>query len=84
MKRLDPDTGQVKRLWVADSACGMGLARRMMAAIESTALDMGLRSLKLETNRVLGEAVALYRATGWTEIGPFTGLPADTWLGKVL
>jgi len=84
LKPLDREAAEVKRLWVADSARGQGLARRMMSAIEAEARGMGLQSLKLETNHVLGEAFALYRATGWVEVAPFTGLPADTWLGKAL
>lgn len=84
LKRLDATTGEVKRLWVADVARGQGLSRRMMQVIEAEARTMGLRSLKLETNHVLAEALALYRATGWTDTDPFTDLPADTWLAKVL
>ena len=84
LKRLDATTGEVKRLWVAASARGQGLARRLMHAIEAEARAMNLRTLKLETNRVLTEAVALYRSTGWADTAPFTDIPADTWLAKAL
>ncbi len=84
LRPLDGDVAEVKRLWVHDSARGQGLARRLMAAIEDEARDMGLGALKLDTNSALSEAIALYRVTGWTDIAPYTGAPADTWLGKSL
>ena len=84
LKRLAGTTGEVKRLWVAAAARGQGLARRLMVSIEADARAMGLRSLKLETNHVLTEAVALYRDMGWADTPAFTAIPADTWLAKVL
>lgn len=84
LRRLDATAGEVKRLWVADAARGQGLARRLMQVIEGEARVIGLRTLKLETNHVLTEALALYRSTGWVDCPAFTGLPADTWLAKAL
>ncbi|MBN8631657.1 MAG: MarR family transcriptional regulator [Rhodobacterales bacterium] len=75
---------EVKRLWIHDSARGQGLARRLMTAIEDEARAMGLRTLKLDTNSALTEALALYRATGWTATPPYTDTPADVWLEKPL
>lgn len=84
LRPLDATTAEVKRLWVDASARGQGLARRLMAAIEDEARAMGHHALKLDTNSALTEATALYRASGWTEIAPYTGAPADIWLGKRL
>ncbi|MFN3280572.1 MAG: GNAT family N-acetyltransferase [Tabrizicola sp.] len=84
LRPLDATTAEVKRLWVHASARGQGLSRRLMAAIEEEARAMGLTALKLDTNSALAEAIALYRKTGWTDIAPYTGAPADTWLGKAL
>lgn len=84
LRTLDATTGEVKRLWVHDSARGQGLARRLMARIEDEARAMGQRRLKLDTNSALSEAIALYRNTGWTDIAPYTGVPADIWMGKAL
>lgn len=84
LRPIDATTAEVKRLWVHACARGQGLARRLMAAIEDEARAMGMTALKLDTNSALDEAIALYRRTGWTDIAPYTGAPADTWLGKAL
>ncbi|MCU0829548.1 MAG: bifunctional helix-turn-helix transcriptional regulator/GNAT family N-acetyltransferase [Tabrizicola sp.] len=84
LRPLDATIAEVKRLWVHDSARGQGLARRMMHAIEDEARAMGFRSLRLDTNTALTEAVALYRSTGWHDIAPYTGAPANVWLEKPL
>jgi DNA-binding MarR family transcriptional regulator/predicted GNAT family acetyltransferase len=84
LRPLDPETAEVKRLWVADHARGQGLARRLMQSIEGMARDMGLTTLKLDTNSALTDALALYHATGWRETPPYTGAPADIWLAKAL
>jgi DNA-binding MarR family transcriptional regulator/predicted GNAT family acetyltransferase len=84
LRPLDGDTAEVKRLWVHASARGQGLARRLMSAIEDEARAMGSTMLKLDTNSALAEAITLYRRTGWADIPPYTGAPADTWMGKRL
>lgn len=84
LRRLDAETGEVKRLWVAPDARGQGLARQLMRAIESRARDLGYRRLKLDTNGVLTEAIALYRAEGWLETTPYTGFPSTHWFAKTL
>lgn len=84
LRPLEATVAEVKRLWVHASARGQGLARRLMAAIEDEARDMGLTALKLDTNSALTEAIALYRATGWRDCAPYTGTPADTWMEKLL
>lgn len=84
LKRIDPATGEVKRLWVAEAARGKGLARAMMAAIEAEARTLGFTRLRLDTNENLPEAIALYRRLGWTECAPFTPFPATHWFTRTL
>lgn len=66
---------EVKRLWVAPSARGLGLARRLMAAAEQAARDLGIATLRLDTQSALPEAAALYRNSGWREIERFNDDP---------
>jgi DNA-binding MarR family transcriptional regulator/N-acetylglutamate synthase-like GNAT family acetyltransferase len=75
LKGQGGDTAEVKRLWVAASARGLGLAKRLMAATEAAARELEIRVLRLDTNRALPEAIALYRNSGWTEIERFNDDP---------
>lgn len=84
LRPLGGSMAEVKRLWVDATARGQGLSRRLMSSIEAEARAMGYRRLRLDTNSSLTEAIALYRATGWTDIPPYTTPPADVWLEKPL
>ncbi|MBE1493671.1 DNA-binding MarR family transcriptional regulator [Amycolatopsis lexingtonensis] len=76
---------EVKRMWVAPSARGLGLGRRLLAELEAHAAARGVRTLRLETNRVLAEAIGLYRAAGYREVAPFNDERyADHWFEKHL
>lgn len=70
-KRVDRATGEIKRVWTAPSARGLGVARRMLRALEAAAREAGLKTLRLDTNRALTEAHALYRSEGYLEIARF-------------
>ncbi|GGE50014.1 bifunctional helix-turn-helix transcriptional regulator/GNAT family N-acetyltransferase [Actibacterium pelagium] len=73
--RSNDGFGEIKRLWVSPSARGLGLARRLMDAAEDEARALGYTLLRLDTNSVLPEAIALYRKTGWTEIDRYNDDP---------
>jgi DNA-binding MarR family transcriptional regulator len=75
----------IKRMWVAESARGLGLGRRLLAALEEIAVRGGASAARLETNRTLVEAIALYRSAGYVEVAPFNDEPfADHWFEKKL
>ena len=75
LKGNGSDTAEVKRLWVAPAARGLGLARRLMGTVEDIARDLGIAILRLDTNSALPEAGRLYRGTGWSEIARFNDDP---------
>jgi GNAT superfamily N-acetyltransferase len=76
---------EVKRMWIAPAARGLGLARRMMTSAEDAARGLGIRTLRLDTNSTLVEAVGLYRAMGWVEIERFNDDPyPDLFFEKTL
>jgi GNAT superfamily N-acetyltransferase/DNA-binding PadR family transcriptional regulator len=78
-------TGEVKRMWTAPTARGLGIARRVLRRLEMLAHEAGLSRLRLETNRTLTEAQALYRAEGYQEVKPFNTEPyAHHWFEKRL
>ena len=66
---------EIKRLWIDPAARGLGLAKRLMQAAEVAARDLGIRTLRLDTNSALPEALTLYRRSGWVEIDRFNDDP---------
>lgn len=85
LKLPDGAPAEIKRLWVADDARGLGLGRRLLADLESRAAAAGHRVVRLDTNRTLTEAIALYRSTGYREIPAFNDEPhAHHWFEKDL
>ena len=77
------EIAEIKRLWVAPSARGLGLAHRLMAGAESVARELSIKVLRLDTNKALPEAQKLYRSTGWHEIPRFNDDPyPDTFFEK--
>jgi DNA-binding MarR family transcriptional regulator/predicted GNAT family acetyltransferase len=84
-KRTDPTTAVIKRVWTAPSARGLGVARRVLRTLEGAARRAGLTLLRLDTNRALKEAHALYRKEGYAEIERFNDNPyAHHWFEKRL
>jgi DNA-binding MarR family transcriptional regulator/GNAT superfamily N-acetyltransferase len=78
-------TGEIKRMWTAPNARGLGIARRVLRLLEAKAREAGLTRLRLETNRALTEAQALYRGEGYHEVAPFNAEPyAHHWFEKRL
>lgn len=85
VKVIGPRVGSLKRMWVADSARGLGIGRRMLQALEVQARELGLTTLRLETNKTLVEAIALYRSAGFRDVAPFNDDPyAHYWFEKRL
>ena len=75
----------VKRMWVSPAVRGLGLGRRLLAEVEDLARRWGVRTLRLETNGTLTEAVSLYRACGYREVPRFSEEPyAHHWFAKDL
>ncbi len=62
---------EIIRLWVDTRARGLGLGRRLLREAEGQARAHGARVVRLDTNRTLTEAIALYRGSGYVEIPRF-------------
>lgn len=84
--KLHPDApAEIKRVWVADSVRGLGIGRRMLSELERYAAERGWTAVRLDTNRNLTAAIAMYRAAGYHEIDPYnTELYAHHWFEKHL
>jgi len=76
---------EIKRMWVAESARGLGLGRRLLRELEDQAARHGAQAVRLETNQALVEAISLYRSAGYVEVAPFNSEPyAHHWFEKAL
>ncbi len=65
------DYAEIKRVYVNPAARGLGLAKKLMQAIEDEARVHGMAIARLETGIHQPEAVGLYRALGYEHRGPF-------------
>ena len=85
LRFYEPERPDIKRLWVDPRVRGLGLGRRLVAELEARALSGGARAVRLDTNRSLTEAIAMYRAAGYVEVEPFNDEPvAHHWFEKRL
>ncbi len=71
LKVKDNNIAEIKRMWVSKTVRGLGIGRRILETLEQYATEFGVDILRLETNRTLKEAQALYRANGFAEVKPF-------------
>jgi DNA-binding MarR family transcriptional regulator/GNAT superfamily N-acetyltransferase len=85
VKHLPGGPSDIKRMWVSPSARGLGLGRLLLGQLEQRVRDSGATVARLETNRVLVEAIALYRSAGYREVPAFNDEPfAHHWFEKPL
>ena len=79
------DYGEIKRMWVAPASRGLGIGKRILQRLEALARKRRLPLLRLETNKALTEAQALYRSSGYREVRPFNDESyAHHWFEKTL
>jgi GNAT superfamily N-acetyltransferase len=62
---------ELKRMFITPAARGRGLARLLLAAVESSAREAGLRRVILETGDKQPEAIGLYLSAGYDRIPDF-------------
>jgi DNA-binding MarR family transcriptional regulator/GNAT superfamily N-acetyltransferase len=85
LKRTSGTFGEIKRMWTSPAARGRGVATEILRALETIAAEIGIDTLRLETNRTLTEARELYRREGYREVAAFNDEPyAHHWFEKQL
>jgi DNA-binding MarR family transcriptional regulator/ribosomal protein S18 acetylase RimI-like enzyme len=85
LKTLAPDIGELARMWVDRPHRGLGIAKRILEALEEQAAELGFTTVRLDTNRALDEAKAMYRGAGYVEIERYNDNPyANHWFEKRL
>jgi GNAT superfamily N-acetyltransferase len=87
VRRIEPGTGELKRMYVAPAARGGGVGAAILRALETEARRLGLRRLRLETGSRQTAAMALYARAGFTRIEPwgeYVASPLSVCLAKNL
>jgi ribosomal protein S18 acetylase RimI-like enzyme len=85
LRVLAPGIGEIKRMWVSPQTRGLGVGRKLLEVLERSALERGMRALRLDTNASLSEALRLYQSAGYREIDRFNDNPyAQHWFEKTL
>lgn len=74
---VGPDYGEVKRMYTLPSHRGQGIARALLALLESEARARGLRQFTLETGYLQHDAIGLYERLGYRRCGPFGDYAED-------
>lgn len=73
--RLGPGVAEIRHLWVAPEARGLGLGRKLLGRLEVDAAARGITTVRLGTHPLLTEALALYRTAGYDDIGGYSDIP---------
>jgi putative acetyltransferase len=75
LRRLDADTGEMKRMYVREPYRRSGLGRRLAIAVIDEARTRNCKRVVLDTLPKLAPAIALYRDLGFRETGPYLASP---------
>jgi GNAT superfamily N-acetyltransferase len=85
VRRLGPDVGELRRLYVAPEARSLGVGKMLFEAMEEAARRIGYRTVRLDTNPALREAREMFEELGYREIPPYNDNPnAGVWYEKDL
>lgn len=63
-----PQCAEVQKLYLDESVKGLGLSKKMMAAVEVRAKELGYKQLYLETHTNLAVALCLYEKLGYESV----------------
>lgn len=77
MRALDPQTAEMKRLFVRAACQGTGLGRALAEGIIDAARRRGYSRLRLDTLPMMGKAIGMYRALGFVETGAYASNPVE-------
>lgn len=71
LRVLEPGVGEIRTLWVAPGARGLGIGRTLVNRLEREAARRGVEIVRLGTHPALTEAVQMYLTSGYAEISPY-------------
>lgn len=85
LRRIDHETGEIKRLWLLPAYQGQGLGYRMIMALLEAARERGYMRVRLETSPAYQQrAFKFYQRLGFYEIPRYGDDPDDVGMELVL
>jgi len=85
LKRLDESTAEIKRVYVAPTARGAGVARALLTRLEEIAQTVGYERIRMDTGARQLTSVALFTSIGYEQIPDYNGNPVGAyWFEKRL
>ncbi|HJO04666.1 MAG TPA: GNAT family N-acetyltransferase, partial [Acidobacteriota bacterium] len=72
IRKLDTETAELKRMYVAGDMRGHGIGGALMRALETEARDLAVRRILIETGDRQDTALAMYEGAGYRRI-PYFG-----------
>ena len=74
-RRLSDTICEMKRLYVRVGGQSRGLGRRLSVALIDVAREDGFELMRLDTAKLLTEAIALYKSLGFRDCPPYNEYP---------
>jgi GNAT superfamily N-acetyltransferase len=87
IRLLEPETAEIKRMYVVPDARGHGISKQILAALEAQSCRLGVQKLLLETGERQISAMALYNRAGFVRIpsfGEYVNSPLSVCMAKQL
>jgi putative acetyltransferase len=87
IRRLNPTTAELKRMFVEPEYRGLGIGWALLASLEAAARHLGVQRLVLETGIYQEAAIALYRRAGYRQVdcwGEYASSPSSICYEKAL
>jgi DNA-binding MarR family transcriptional regulator/GNAT superfamily N-acetyltransferase len=78
LRTIAPGVAELKRMWVRDDWRGAGLGTRLLRHLEDHARALGHATARLDTNKALTEAIAMYERAGYRAIPRYNDNPWAT------
>ena len=82
LKRLSAEAVEIKRMYVLPEARSRGHARRLLAALEDAARELGYEIARLDTGPRQPHARALYESAGYRSIPSYNGNEVASYWGE--
>ena len=76
-RRRDDGSCEMKRVFVPARFQGNGIGRGLCTALIAAARDDGFRIMRLDTGKLMTEAISLYESVGFYSIEPYFEYPAE-------